>query len=214
MMKRHFAIGLLSLAAMNLGGCLSLLLPDPAPAKKIYRLSPDLQTSVTAERNLSANAFTIRVDRPNASKALQGYNLAVSTDKASLAKIADAQWEDSLPTLVQKAFVYELNTRSDLIGLLPTSGARTTYRVHLTIRHFEARFDRGEDAAPNIVIDYLATLSDAGSRELIGSQSFHREQRARSQNVADIVASKSAANTALLTEISDWLSATLSRQTG
>jgi len=214
MIKRKLAIAALSVAAMNLGGCLSLLLPDPAPAKKIYRLSPELQTSVTAERNISANAFTVRVDRPNASKALQGYNLAISTQTASLAKIADAQWEDSLPTLVQKAFVYELNTRPDLVGLLPTSGARPTYRVHLTIRNFEARFDRGDDQAPNIVIDYLATLSDAGSRELLGSQSFHLEQRAASRNVADIVARKSAANSALLKDVSDWLSVTLSRQTG
>jgi len=214
MIKRNFAIAALSIAAINLGGCLSMLLPDPAPAKKIYRLSPELQTSITAKRNISAEAFTVRVDRPNASKALQGYNLVVTTPTASLANIADAKWEDSLPTLVQKAFVFELNTRPDLIGLLPTSGARSTYRVHLTLRNFEARFDRGDDQAPNIVIDYLATLSDAGSRALIGSQSFHLEQRAASRNVADIVASKSSANSALLKDVSNWLSTTLSQQTG
>jgi ABC-type uncharacterized transport system auxiliary subunit len=111
---------------------------------------------------------------------------------------------------VQKAFVFELNSRPDLVGLLPTSGARTTYRAHLTIRHFEAQFDRGAEAAPNIVIDYLLTLSDAGSRELIGTQSFHIEQRAATKKVSDIVTSKSAANSAILKEISDWMTQKLS----
>jgi ABC-type uncharacterized transport system auxiliary subunit len=210
MMKRKLAIGALLAGAINLGGCLSLLLPDPAPAEKIYRLSPDLQTSVTAAQAYGAKALTIRVDRPNAPKALQGYDLAVSPDAKRIAKIAGAKWEDSLPTLVQKAFVFELNSRPDLVGLLPTSGARTTYRAHLTIRHFEAQFDRGAEAAPNIVIDYLLTLSDAGSRELIGTQSFHIEQRAATKKVSDIVTSKSAANSAILKEISDWMTQKLS----
>jgi len=213
MMKRKLATGALLFAALNLGGCLSLLLPDPAPAKKIYRLSPDLQASVTAPNDNTAKALTIRVDRPNAPKALQGYDLAVSPDSKRIAKIADAQWEDSLPTLVQKAFVFELNARPDLVGLLPTSGARTSYRAHLTIRHFEAQFDRGADAAPNVVIDYLVTLSDAGSRKLIGTQSFHVERRAATKNVNDIVESKSAANSAVLKDISDWMAATLAPQT-
>lgn len=210
MIKRKYAIAGLVLAVMNLGGCASLILPKPAPAKKIYRLSPELQTSVTATRSVSDKAFTIRVDRPNASMALQGFNLAVLMDSSRLAKIANAQWEDSLPVLVQKSLVYELNTRPDMIGLLPTSGARTQYRAHITIRHFEASFDRGEDTGPNVVIDYLVTLSDAGSRKLIGTQSFHHERRAASKNVNDIVASKSAANDAVLKDMSNWMARTLS----
>jgi len=212
MMKRRFATAAILFAAINLGGCLSTILPDPAPAKKIYRLSPDLQSSVTAPPQAAIKALTVRIDRPNAPKALQGYDLAVSPDSKRIAKIANAQWEDILPVLVQKAFVFELNARPDLVGLLPTSGARSTYRAHLTIRNFEAQFDRGEDEAPNVVIDYLITLSDAGSRELLGTQSFHIERRAASKNVNDIVDSKSAANKALLKEVSDWMAVTLSTQ--
>ena len=212
MMKRRFATAAILFAAINLGGCLSLFLPDAAAAKKIYRLSPDLQTSVTVPPQASVKALTIRIDRPNAPKALQGYDLSVSPDSKRIAKIANAQWEDVLPVLVQKAFVFELNARPDLVGLLPTSGARSAYRAHLTIRNFEAQFDRGEDEAPNVVIDYLITLSEASSRDLIGTQSFHIERRAASKNVNDIVDSKSAANKALLKEVSDWMAATLSTQ--
>ncbi len=210
MIKQKLICAAIFMAAVNLGGCLSTILPEPAPAKKIYRLSPDLQNSVTSPRTTAANALTIRVDRPNASKALQGYNLAVSMESGQLAKVADAQWEDSLPTLIQKAFVFELNSRPNMIGLLPTSGARSVYRAHITIRHFEAVFDRGEGAAPKISVDYLVTLSDAGSRKLIGTQSFHHENRAASINVNDIVNSKSAANKVVLKEISDWMNAVLS----
>lgn len=212
-MKRNFILGIALIGSLGASGCLSSLLPEPAPANNVYRLSSDLQVSETAARTQS-NAHTIRIDRPNTPKALQGYDLLVSTDENRLVTIAKAEWADSLPTQIQRSFVSHLNTRSDLIGILPTSGARSTYRAHITVRNFEARFDQGEEQAPLIIVDYLVTLSNAGSRNLIGSQSFHTERRASSIRVSDIVASKSAANLNTLSDISDWMAQTLSDQNG
>lgn len=214
MIKRKLFIGLVTVSALGLSSCLSLLLPEPKAANHVYRLSSDLEASTTASPSLSGSAHSVRIDRPNAPKVLQGYDLIVATDDNQLVTIAEAEWADTLPTQIQRAFISHLNMRSDLIGILPTSGARSTYRSHITIRNFEARFDQGQDSAPLIIVDYLVTLSDAGSRELIGTQSFHIEQRATSIRVRDIVERKSAANKAILNDISDWMVQKLSNQAG
>lgn len=214
MMKRKLFLGFVTISALSLSGCLSLLLPEPTSANHVYRLSSDLEASATANPLAITAVPSVRIDRPNAPKALQGYDLVVSTEDNKLVTIAKAEWADTLPTQIQRAFISHLNMRSDLIGILPTSGARPTYRGHITVRNFEARFDEGQEAAPLIIVDYLVTLSDAGSRNLIGTQSFHVEQRAASIRVSDIVASKSSANKAILNDISDWMVQKLSNQTG
>ena len=200
------------LGAINTGGCLSSLIPEPTAANHVYRLSDDLNGSNTAEVKPYERVLTVRIDRPNAPKALQGSNLIVAKANSELVIIDQAEWADNLPTLIQRSFLSELNSRSDITGLLPTSGARTEYRAHITVRNFEARFDRGEAEAPLIVVDYLVTLSDAGTRKLIGTQSFHTENRATSNRVSDIVKAKSSSNRSNLEQISNWISAMLSRQ--
>ena len=212
MMKRKLFFATIIFTALNVSGCISSVLPKPADANHIYRLSDDLQASETAAVNRSEQAFTVRIDRPNAPKALQGYDLIVVQENAKLAIIGQAEWADSLPTMIQRAFLSEMNSRSDLIGILPTSGARSDYRAHITVRHFEAKFDRGESAAPLIIVDYLVTLSDAGTRALIGTQSFHTENRSASNHVSDIVKAKSSSNRDTLEQISDWLVLKLSSQ--
>ena len=212
MMKRKLFLATILFTAVNISGCLSSVLPQPAEANHIYRLSDDLQASETAVVNRIKPAFTVRIDRPNAPKALQGYDLIVVQENSKLAIIDKAEWADSLPTMIQKSLVSEMNSRPELIGILPTSGARSKYRAHITVRHFEAKFDRGQSAAPLIIVDYLVTLSDASSRALIGTQSFHTENRSASNHVSDIVNSKSNSNRNTLEDISDWVALTLSSQ--
>ena len=212
MINRKLQITTIVLSAIMVSGCLTTILPEPEEANHVYRLSGDLTASSTAVSNQSANILTVRIDRPNAPKALQGFDLVIAKENSELAIVDKAEWADSLPTMIQRSFLSELNSRSDIIGILPTSGARSEYRAHITFRNFEAIFDRGDEQAPLIVVDYLVTLSDAGSRKLIGTQSFHSENRAVTNHVSDIVRAKSSSNRSNLERISDWIVATLSNQ--
>ncbi|MEP6342264.1 MAG: ABC-type transport auxiliary lipoprotein family protein [Maricaulaceae bacterium] len=212
MIKWNVFCGIVFLTAMILSGCQSLLLPKPADASHIYRLSNSSSDTNTATIDHIQDAFTIRIDRPNAPKALQGNDLLIVKEDTQLAIVDKAEWADSLPIMVQKSFLSEMNGRAKLIGVLPTSGARAQYRAHITIRNFEAKFDRGEDQAPLIIVDYLVTLSNASSRKLVGTQSFRSDNRALSNRVSDIVKSKSGANQQNLEKISDWLIISLSDQ--
>ena len=214
MINRKIVLSLTALAAINLASCsISTILPEPAPANTVYRLTSAVPTAPSLAVTAS-NGFTVRIDRPSAAKALQGFDLLVVQDANKLVSIKGAEWADSLPTLIQRSFLSHVDARSDFTGLLPTSGARSKYRVHITVRNFEAWFDQGRETAPLIVADYLVTFSDAGTRRLIGTETFRVEDRAPSIRVSDIVTTKSAANNTLLHKISDWMALSLSRDTG
>ena len=215
MIKRKLFIGFAALASLNLTACsVSTILPEPAPANNVYRLTSSTDSVAPSAAVPSRNGYTVRIDRPSAAKALQGNDLLVVQDQNQLISIARSEWADSLPTLIQRSFLSHIDARPDFTGLLPTSGARSKYRVHITVRNFEAWFDQGNKTEPLIVADYLVTLSDAGTRQLIGTQAFRVEERALSIRVSDIVATKSAANNQLLSEISDWMAQSLSRTSG
>lgn len=184
--------------------CLSSVLPKPAPADVVYRLSTASNAVEPA-----ADAHIVRVDRPFLSKAMQGRDIIVSPNGRELAVAGGAKWAEPLPAMLQSAILDSMAIRPDLVAILPTSGARTEYRVHMTVRHFEAEFDQGEGRAPLAVVQYGVTLSNASNRNLIGTYDARQTQRASDYRVSDIVVAQDNANQAALSEINDWIAQTL-----
>jgi cholesterol transport system auxiliary component len=185
--------------AVALSSCVSLL-PDAAPADVIYRLG-----AINEGVPQSPLAKVIRIDRPRASSAFQGKDIVVSPDGRRLASAAQAKWAESIPDMVQGSFVNLLGQRAGLVGVIPSSGARTDTRVHLTIKSFEARFDQGEDAAPNAVVHYSVTLSNASDRKLLGTYDIKKTVRSADIRVSKIVEAMDKANQQALNSIADWL---------
>ena len=182
-----------------LSGCVSLI-PDAAPADVVYRLSESNQgvpQSVTAK--------VVRIDRPRAASVFQGQDVVVSPDGRRLASAAKAKWAESIPDMIQNSFVDVLAERSGLVGVIPSSGARTDTRVHLTIKSFEARFDQGEAAAPMAVVHYAVTLSNASNRNLLSTYDVKKTVRSSDIRVSKIVEAMDSANQQALNEIADWL---------
>ena len=107
--------------------------------------------------------------------------------------------------MVQESFVDLLGQRAGLVGVIPSSGARTDTRVHLTIKRFEAEFDRGEESAPLATVHYAVTLSNASNRNLISSHDVLRTVRSDAVRVSSIVKAMDAANVQALNDIADWL---------
>lgn len=196
---RRMKILFVGAAALTLSGCMSLL-PDPAPADTIYRLS-----AANEGVPQSPDAKVIRIDRPKAASILQGQDVIISPDGRRLASAAQAKWAESIPDMIQNSFVDILAERSGLVGVVPSSGARTDTRVHLTIKSFEARFDQGEMSAPIAVVHYAATLSNASTRNLLGTFDVKKTVRASDIRVSTIVEAMDRANQQALNAITDWL---------
>lgn len=184
---------------IGLAGCVSVL-PDPKPADIIYRLDSNI-APVTPDN--SAKVF--RIDRATTPTFLQGDAIIVSPDGSTYQTAGQAKWSEAVPTLLQLSLLDALSSEADMIGILPTTGARTTYRVNLTVRNFEARFDQGEDSPPQAIVHYVATVADASSRNLLGTYTVKKSQRASSINVSSIVDAKRSANQMALTDIVAWM---------
>lgn len=182
-----------------LSGCVSLL-PDPAPADVIYRMSASNEGVPQ-----SPTAKVVRIDRPRAASVFQGQDVVVSPDGRRLARAAQAKWAEAIPDMVQNSFVDVLAERSGLVGVIPSSGARTDTRVHLTIKSFEARFDQGEGGAPLAVVHYAVTLSNASNRNLLSTYDVRKTVRSSDVRVSTIVEAMDNANQQALNVIADWL---------
>lgn len=187
-------------ATIVLSGCLSSVLPEPKPADNIYRLSPAGNAVMSSPR-----AIVMRIDRPTAPSALMGVGIVVSPDGQRLANASQARWAEAIPAMVQASFFDLLTTRAGITGIMPASGARTTHRAHLTVRNFEAQFDKGASNAPLAIVHYTATVADAGTRDLVGTFTVKKTARAVSTNVSSIVNAQDQANKEALAEIANWM---------
>lgn len=191
---------LLTLAiSASLSACVSIL-PDPAPAPAVYRL-----TTSAASVDAMSNAEIIRVDRPASTQMLSSTDIVVTHDGQKLSAIAQAKWSEVTPVVIQNAMVDALSGSSEFIGLIPTSGARTETRLHLSIKNFEANFDNGPDSAPLAVVQYRVTYARADDRSLLGTHTIRKTMRAQSINVSSIVAAIEKANDTAMSDIVTWL---------
>jgi cholesterol transport system auxiliary component len=192
---------LISAVSASLTACVSIL-PEPAPAPAVYRLATN-----TAPIDTNTNAEIIRVDRPAASQIFSSTDIVVTRDGQKLSAIAQAQWSEVTPVVIQDAMIDALAGSSQFIGLIPTSGARTETRLHLSIKNFEANFDNGPESAPLAVVQYRVTYARADDRSLLGTHSVRKTMRAQSINVSSIVAAIEDANDAAMSDIVTWLEA-------
>ena len=196
MMSRLFLI--LTLSA-GLSGCVSIL-PDPAPAPSVYRLASSVQPAPKI-----GNPETIRIDRPSATQVFNSTDIVVIRDGQKLATIAQAKWSEATPVIIQNAMIDALEGSSKFIGLVPTSGTRTSTRLHMTVKNFEASFDNGPDSAPLAVVQYRVTYTDAEDRKLMGTHTVRQTVRAQSIQVSSIVSAIKQANEAAMGDIVSWL---------
>lgn len=194
-MIRSFA---LTIAALSITSC--SIIPDPAPANIVYRLSL-LGESVSP----SAQATVIRVDRPSATSIFNTRAIVVSPDGRRLSTAAQAEWPESIPTMLQETLVDAFSREASIVGVLPESGTRTDTRVHFSIKNFEAQFDRGQESAPLAVVRYTATLANATDRRLIDTFVTRHEVRAKAASVSDIVIAMESANDAAMSDIVAWV---------
>jgi len=183
----------------SLSACVSIL-PDPAPAPSVYRLATSAAPAET-----QTDAEVIRVDRPSATQIFNTTDIVVTQDGQKLSAIAQAKWSEVTPVIIQDAMIDALAGSSQFIGLIPTSGARTQTRLHLSVKNFEANFDDGPESAPLAVVEYRVTYARADDRSLLGTYTVRKTMRAQSIHVSSIVAAIEGANDAAMQDIVAWL---------
>lgn len=201
----------LTKAALQIGAALGLalltsacasIIPEPAPAKTIYRLSASSQDTVIKP---NPDAIILRVDRPTVPRPLSGSNITVSPSGDRILSASGAVWAEKVPDLIHGSILDVFSGRPNIIGVLPVSGARTELRLHLNVRNFEAIYDQGKGNSPLAVVRYTATLANASDRNLIGSFDVRETARASGNTISEIVRAQDIANAAAVNDIADWV---------
>lgn len=191
------AIPLLAAAAIGLSGCISLF-PKAEPLTT-YKLSVNTPAP-------SATAGTGAV----VLKSTTIFTRAAATDRlltvtgAEAATIAGARWVAPASAMFDEALSSAFaSTPTRLITRGDITPADQIIRVE--VRTFEARYLNGAAAAPTVVIEARASLTNLRGGAVSVSKEFRSEQPAADNRVGAIVDSYNTGATQVVTDIAKWV---------
>ena len=190
----------LLIAAVALSGCISLF-PKQDPAQ-LYRFDgADAAPASTAPGGESFDVFRGRI----------GFQTESSGDRIlgvignETAYIGESRWVAPASVLFDAAVARAFDGNSGPARLV-TRGelGRAEYGLRLDVRRFEAVYDRGREAPPEVVVEVRAVLTGFRSHALAGERVFDARVRAGDNRVGAIVNAFDAAVGEVLGEIVTW----------
>lgn len=197
---------LLAALLLALAGCNGSLLPKPAAAPALYRLTAANGFPQAA----SLSPVQLAVALPSAEAALDTTRIALSRSPTTLDYFADAAWTDRLPAILQARLVDSFDNAHRLVALAGEGNAAQSDAIlAIALRHFEAQYDG--DAAPHWRIELTADLISAADRKVIATRTFTGEAAAQQNGMTAIVDTADDAWRRVAKEIVDWATASLAR---
>lgn len=204
---RNSPIAVLAAAALVLAGCGGIL-PKPAPAPALYRLTAAAGFPAAAP---SVSGAQLLVAEPTAEAALDTTRIALSRSATTLDYFADAAWTDRLPVILQARLLDSFQNAHRLIALAgAASAAHGDAILTVELRHFEANY--GASGPPRWRIELTADLINEADRKVIATRTFTADAAAAQNDMPAIVDSADQAWRAVATQIVDWASDILGRQ--
>lgn len=196
---RH-RLRLVAIAALIalLAGCGGLF-PEP-PQRQLYRLTPALAFPA----GLPHVAAQLLVATPTAPAGLDSRRIALSRTPLALDYLADAEWADRVPFLVQTALVEGFEKSAAVPAVGPDSGGlRADFVLETAIGDFAASYD-SPDRPPRIVVRLTAKLIAMPERRIVARTSVGREQNAAANAVSDITRAFDRALGGAVEEVVTW----------
>jgi cholesterol transport system auxiliary component len=186
-----------SLALLALSGCGSLIGPSNPPLQ-IYRLAPEFPAAAGG----APVTWQLSVGRPTTAQTLDSERVALVRG-ATMDYYADAQWNDTVPRLVQSLLVEAFERSGRIAAVAPESeGLRTDFMLVTELRDFEAQYGDA-NGAPIVTVDIAAKLLDSHGK-VVSAHEAHQTTPATQNSVAAVVAAFDQATAAALTELVGW----------
>jgi len=187
-----------SAVVLALAGCASLL--GVAPAPHLYRVSPNS----TFPPNLPHLPVQLLVDVPIAPAGLDTARIALSRSPISLDYFADSEWADRVPLLVQAALLESFDNSKAIAAIDRESAElRADFILKIEIRHFEAIYD-SPNGAPEAWAAINVRLANPADRAIVAQASFERHERAKVNEIPEIVLAFEEALRAVVEDIVVW----------
>ncbi len=193
----------LAAVAVSLSACISVF-PKEDPSQ-LYRFD-----GVPAPAEASAAAAdsfgVLRVNGAFVQASSGDRMVAVTGDR--VAYIADARWVSPASVLFNEAVLRTFDYNAGPARLVTRGEVRKAdYALRIDVTRFEVVYDRGEKAAPNIVVGLRLNLVKTEDRSLAGSKMIETTVRAGDNRISAIVRAFDEAVAQALSQTLAWTNA-------
>jgi cholesterol transport system auxiliary component len=192
---------LLAATTSLLTGCISLF-PNAEPAQ-LYRFGTTAHQIQKAPSNEPRFGVLL---------SSTGFNRAAANDRiltvtgTQVAYIKDSRWATSAVHLFDSALQQAFETQQGPARLItPGEIAKTEYALKLDVRTFEARYEKGQDTAPTVVVEVHAALAHTHNRMGVGDRSFKASVTASDNRVGAITEAFDQAVAQVLGGLVTWV---------
>lgn len=197
-MSRRLAVIALAFVAVGLSGCVSVF-PKSEPAQ-LYRFE-----ATVPQRPESANKVGVLRLTSSFVRAAAGDRILTVNQSGEVAYIAETRWVSPASVLfdeeVSESFLSAGRARLVSRGEI----TKAAYALKLDVVAFEALYDQGPKAAPQIVVTVRGVLTNSQDRSVVGDRLFTAKVRAGENRVGAIVPAFNQALSQTLTEIVGWV---------
>lgn len=197
--SRRLALAALVVAAIGLSGCISLF-PKTEPSQ-LYRLEAKATPgAVPAGQPYGVLRLTTGFPRASA-----GDRILTIGDGGQAAYIAGARWVSPASVMFDEQTVLAFQGAGPARLISRGDVVKADYTLKLDVHAFEAIYDNGPKAAPEIVVTVRGVITDSKDRALVGDRLFTARVRAGDNRVSAIVPAFDKALGQVLGELVTWV---------
>ena len=176
------------------------ILPKPEVVD-VYRL-PDAQTPIAASQGAPVT-WSLRLDKPMASNALNSQNIAVIPEGNLVSNYKGARWSDPAPALLRNRLL-DAFLQDGRVKALSTddSNLQSDYELGGELLAFQTHYN-GKD--PEVIVQYNARLVRSSDQRIIGAKRFEVRQPLTNPLVPGVVAGFGQATDTLMPQVVQWV---------
>lgn len=203
-LARSLRVLSLTAVAVSLSACISLF-PESEPSQ-LYRFDGPTAASAAPAIAPSARFGIVRANGSFVQSSAGDRLLTVNGDE--VAYIASSRWVSPASTLFNEALTRAFDNNAGAARLMSRGEiGRAEYSMRVDVTRFEAVYDRGAKAAPQIAVTLRVALVRA-DRTLAGSTMIEANVRAGDNRVSSIVSAFDQAVSQALAELVTWTNQT------
>jgi len=149
-----------------------------------------------------ASEFSLRVDTPNTTGALNQAGIVVMPEPGQLSTYKGARWSEAPALLIRHRLVDAFMAAKLPAVTTDDDHFAADYTLSGDLRTFQSEYRNG---APVVVVRFDAQLRRGGSRHLLATHSFVITQQPSGTQVPQIVAAFGAADDQLAAQVVPWV---------
>jgi cholesterol transport system auxiliary component len=196
--RRYHPMSFMLVFAVLLGALSACTLIGRREPLNVYVLpAADLPAS-----NRDQLPLTLRIDTPQANRALYGSRILVMPATHQLSAYKGARWSDNTPALLRDRLVEAFRQDNGLAAVVDEGGrANADFDLVSDLRAFQSEYVQGH---PRVVIHLDVRLIDSGRQRVLAARRFEVREPSAGESVDAVVEAFGRAADDLSRQLVDW----------